>query len=555
MVMGTAGAVRERTSRRPVFVQQKGCIQMKFQQYDLRGESIEAVSGSLQAYLKDIGTERLNLQRIRLTVEELLLRVQKHYGGETLVSVGIGRHFGRHFFRLRYEGDPFDPTESREDEWNDRILTALGLSPAWSYRGKVNTVSLELAQRTKHGPLFNIAAAVLAAVIVGTAGYLLSAQTREILTELLLTPLVSCYFGLMGTFSGIMIALTICSGILGVGDSATLSRMGKKTIIRFISSMFLVSAAVVLICIFLFRLPFAGSLQQDVSQWGDITRMLFDIFPADPIDPFLKGNTIQIIVIAVFVGVGVISMGERGIRLRDMIGDAAVLTQQITSFICSFVPLSVFVMLVREIWSGHVSELLTLWKPFLTIILGGYVLMLLSTLLTSLLVRCSPVLLLKKALPPYVVAFTSASSMAAMTLGMETCEKKLGADGNFVKFAYPLGSVLYMPCSVMSFAVIGCAMASVFNVQINPSWVITAMITVTLLVIAMPPIPGAGIIVYTIIFSRLGIPAEALVLAAAIDVVVDFFNTGGNIFLLIMHLTGESKAQHLMDSSVLRKKC
>ena len=526
---------------------------MEYKQYDLRGESVEAVSEALQSYLKDIGTERLNLQRIRLTAEELLLRIREHLGENTTVSIGIGRHFGRHLLRLRYEGEAFDPTENSGDEWNDRILTELGLSPAWSYRGKVNTVSLELAQRTKRGPIFNIAAAVIAAAVVGTAGRLLSPALRETLTEFLLTPLIKCYFGLMGTFSGIMIALTICSGILGVGDAAALSRMGKKVILRFIASLFLICAAVVLIGIPLFGLSFSASSGQGGAAWGDITKMLFEIFPSDPVDPFLKGNTLQIIVISMFVGIGVISLGERGNRLRDLVGDGAVLTQRIMAFICGFVPQVVFVMLVRQIWGGQMKELLTLWKPLLAIILGGYVLMILLTLLTALRVKCPPLLLMKKALPPYLVAFTSASSMAAMTLGMDTCEKKMGADGNFVRFAYPLGSVLYMPCSVVSFAVIGCAMASVFDVQVNAAWALAAVITVTLLVVAMPPIPGAGIIVYTIIFARLGIPSEALILAAAVDVIVDFFNTGGNIYLLILHLTGESSAQHLMDRSVLLK--
>lgn len=43
------------------------------------------------------------------------------------------------------------------------------------------------------------------------------------------------FLGLMGTFSGVMIAFTMCSSILNVGDPMTLERMGRYTISRFVA--------------------------------------------------------------------------------------------------------------------------------------------------------------------------------------------------------------------------------------------------------------------------------------------------------------------------------
>ena len=52
--------------------------------------------------------------------------------------------------------------------------------------------------------------------------------------------------------------------------------------------------------------------------------------------------------------------------------------------------------------------------------------------------KCPPLLLMRKVLPTFLVAFFSASSVAALSLAMETCGKKLGIKKNMVSFVYPL---------------------------------------------------------------------------------------------------------------------
>ena len=122
-----------------------------------------------------------------------------------------------------------------------------------------------------------------------------------------------------------------------------------------------------------------------------------------------------------------------------------------------------------------------------------------------------------------------------------------------VSFAYPLGTVMYMPASIIYLTVIVCTLASIYHVEVNLSWMVTAVFSVTMLVIAMPPIPGAGMLVYTILFARLGIPAEALVLATAMDVIIDYVDTGFNVMLLMLQVACTGKALGTMDREMLEK--
>ena len=526
---------------------------LSIKEYILDEAAVEAISTDLQAYLQKLGADRKDIQRLRLSVEETLLNIMEGCGGGLRISVGIGKQLGQHVLRLRYAGEAFDPTRNEEDDWARNLLSGTGYFPCWNYRKRTNNVSLQLTHKAKRSTLFCILIAAVAAAALGAAGPLFPDSLRTTLDEALLTPVSQGFLGLMSTFAGIMIAFTMCSGILNVGDTMTLGRMGRRTLTRFILISFLVSAAAAAMVVPVLGLDLSGNAGEHDSQLVQISRLIFDILPSNPIDPFRTGNAMQIVVIALLVGVGLLLIGERGGRIHGLIDEGAVLTQRIISFICKLIPLFVFVMLLRQIWSGQAETLLSIWKPILLIVGAQLVIAAVLWLTSSLYLKVPAAALMKKVLPPFLLAFTTASSMSAMPLGMETCTEKLGVKKGTVSFAYPLGTVMYMPASIVYFTVIVCTLAGIYHVEINLSWIITAVFSVTLLVIAMPPIPGAGMLVYTILFTRLGIPAEALVLATAMDVIMDYVDTGFNVLLLTLQVACIGKTLGAMDREVLLK--
>ena len=526
-------------------------MSMVFKEYALNERNIEAISAELQAYLRERNMETRNIQRIRLTAEELLLNIMGSPDGCERITVGLGRQFGRHLLRLRYEMAPFDPIKSGENPWVDDMMRSLGFFPSWSYRGRANTVSMVLLDRPKLGTLFYILLAALAAVLLGFVGSWLPDPLRQTLNDAFLVPAADGFLGLLKTFSGLMIVLTICSGILGMGDSASLSRTGKSVLLRFVGISFAVSIASTGMALPFLNLRFADGAQGGSSPLIQISRMFFDILPSNLVDPFQSGNTLQLIVIAIIFGVGLLAIGDQGSRLRDLVNDASGLLQHTVSAICALVPAFVFVVLLRQFWFGQAAMLLAVFKPML-ILLG--MMLVLTTVLwmaSALRLKCSPVLLLKKVLPPFLVAFTTASSVSAMPLAMETCEKKLGANRNMVSFVYPLGSVIYMPTSVVYFSVLSCALAGIYQVEISLPWLLTEVVTATLIAIAMPPIPGADVLCYTLLFSSLGIPSEALILATTIGIVFDYVDTGLNVLLITLQTAVEAGREGDLDRDVL----
>jgi Na+/H+-dicarboxylate symporter len=137
---------------------------------------------------------------------------------------------------------------------------------------------------------------------------------------------------------------------------------------------------------------------------------------------------------------------------------------------------------------------------------------------------------------------------------METCESKLGANQRLVSFIYPLASVIYMPETIVYLAVTVCTFAEIYQIGIDLAWVAMAVIGAALIAIALPPIPNSTILGFTILFSMLGIPSQGLMMVTAIDVLVDFFDTGFNVMLMIFHTACEANRLGSLNRSILLNK-
>jgi len=210
----------------------------------------------------------------------------------------------------------------------------------------------------------------------------------------------------------------------------------------------------------------------------------------------------------------------------------------------------VFAMVLKQIWNEDIQILLSIWKPLLLIISFIGVLALIFWLASSIRLKCSPIKLMKRVLPPFLVALTTASSLSAMSFGMETCDSGLGVKKSFVSFMYPLGTLFYRPATIVYYMVLVCSLAEIYHVEISLPWILMASFLVILVSAALPPIQGAGILGHTILLLSLGIPEEAIVLATAVELIVDFFDTSFNVMLQVFHLTCEAVRLGQLDYGI-----
>ncbi len=526
--------------------------------YQLDASGLDQISEEIETRLESsMKLPRRDVLRLRLAMEELMLRIMERNGDSKPESVllAIGKQYGRQVIQLRYGGDAFDPTRGSQEEASElsvNILANLGLMPSWSYRRGWNLIQLRPPKATGRSQLFYLLLAVLCAGVFGAAGVLLPPALKEGITSVLLVPTAEAFLGLLNTFAGFLIFLTVTSGLFGVGDTVSLGRIGKVVFSRILISMLVTAVLAVVLPQPFLRLS-AGSGGNGNALQG-ISEMIFQILPRNPISPFQDGNTLQIIVLAVAVGLVLLLLGDRARGVSALIGECGSIVNTIMEYVCKLIPIFVFVSLLQQIWSGALGNLVGLWKPVLVFAAVNLIVTLLMALWISLRRRIPLLVLLQKIFPVFLVAFTTASSMASYATGVDTCLKKLGIHKQLVDFSYPIGIVMYMPSTVLFYTLVPVYLALVYQVETGVTWFITCALLTCILAIASPPIPGSALTCLGILLTQLNIPMEGMLMAVALNVVLDFVLTGFNVAFLQLELICQAEKLGMLDEALLRSR-
>ena len=522
--------------------------------FTLSPESIDIVSDQVQEFLTQIGTERKNIIRLKLSIENILLRLKDHFGEEKQFTFSTGSKLHRPYINIDVPGEQFDPTESDDEfgEISSHLFMGLGLYPGYAYSRNTNTVSFKLKKRQSN-PIKGLLTAVILACIISFLGFLAPDGVRSACYDSLLTPVYDVFIGILNTVASPMIFLSVAWGIYGIGDAATLGRIGKRMLIRYVAMTGLITVFSLAVLLPFSKLHFA-STGMDSSGINKIIELMLGIFPKNIVSPFLEGNTMQIILIASVVGCIMLILGSQTKLIATFIEQINYIIQYLIEMISSFVPVFIFIIILRLVWSDSLSDIYSVWKPFVSYLAVSFAAVLLVLAYVCIKEKTGLTNLIKKLFPSFFIALTTASSSAAFGTTVSSCEYDLGISSKITNFGVPLGMVLYKPTTAVSFIVSSLFFSAQYNVDISITWIITAVIVVTILAIALPPIPGGALACYTILFMQLGIPTEALGVVMILDIFADFTSTGFDTALRQCELVLTADNISMLDKAKLRKK-
>ena len=520
----------------------------------LCAETIDACSDRVRMFLAGRKLPKRDIVRYTMTIEELLLKASETAPPETSIRLQTGIRFFRPFVSLEITGSAqniYTEDSAAHGMFGDRILKNLGLSPEYTYTGGRNTYYFRLPKK-RLSPFISLIIALAAAFAVGFGGFLLPETLRDVLLNDLMTPLHDTFLHILGCIAGPMVFLSVAWGIYGIGDAATFKRIGKKMILGYSATVYVAVILIGTLCIPLCRLQFTEQLGSS-SAFSELFSMLLGIIPENIFSPFVNGNTLQIIFLAIVIGIAMLFLGQKTNAVAKAVEQINYIVQFLIEFISKLVPYFIFIVLVKIIWSDAASIFLKVGKVFAVF---GFTALLVTCGIvgyTALRNRVNPLLLIRKGLPTLLIAITTASSAAAFGTNMNACRKQYGIHDSVCSFGVPLGMVAFKPLTALCFLSTSLIFAEMYKIPVSASWIVLMMITVGILALATPPIPGGALTAYTVLFTQLGIPAEALAIALACDTLFDFVSTGFDQFLLPMALLNQSGKLGLVDYETLRK--
>ena len=329
-----------------------------------------------------------------------------------------------------------------------------------------------------------------------------------------------------------LVLCTIVAGSASVGDINKLGRVASKTLIYYFGTT---AVAVVLGLVFanIFN-PGEGlniateGLKAKSATPPKMVDVFLNIIPLNPIDAMGKGNMLQVIFFAMLFGFGLSAVGERGKATYAFFDGAAETMIKVTNMVMIYAPVGVFGLIAFTVANHGASVLL----PLIKVIGVMYIACLVHVLVCYLpLVRVSGITVgqfFKVLSAPLMIAFTTCSSAAALATNLIQCQK-LGASKPVASFSLPLGNTINMDGTAVYMGVVAIFVAEIYGISMPFDKQFQVLATGILASIGSVGVPGAGLIMSTIVFTQVGIPLEGIAIIAGIDRVMDMARTTMNV--------------------------
>ena len=498
----------------------------------LNEENINISCEEADSFLRKRKTDSKDRIRTMLSMEETLLKYKDSFGTDSEYIVDFGSGFHRNRIRLTVPGrelDPFSPSgfTSDEERFMQGMLTRLGQVPKWKYKRGANIIDFTLEKH--HLPEWEkLVFAIVFAAVLGFLIRLLPQETATLMLEEIISPLLNTFLGFLNAVAGPMIFLSVVWGIYNIGDASTFSEIGKH-----ICMQYGIYLSVMTILVVFMSLPFYNLLigsSETANEFSVLYRMVLDIVPSNLFTPFSRGNTLQILFVAVIVGVTLLLIGKDTQSVADLSEQLGFVVNGIMSGISMLVPFFVFGSLLNIIASSDLNMLAAGGKFFAGALLGCVVLMLMHTAITCIRMKISPMDLWKRTLSSFVIAITTASSSAVFADNIKTCTEKLGVSKRLADFGVPFGQILYKPGVSVLFWFAAISVAESEGTEVSLAWFITATAICIILSAAAPPVPGGMTASFTILFTQLSLPVSNIAIILSLTSVLDFIVTATNIF-------------------------
>ncbi|MBQ5995048.1 MAG: cation:dicarboxylase symporter family transporter [Clostridia bacterium] len=521
--------------------------------YNLTAQAVDSVSEEVSFFLKGIKAQRKNIISARLTVEELLLKLMDKFGDETEFVFTESNFFGKPYITLSYSGEQFNPLESEVDDefgsYSGAIIRSSYYTPSYSYVKGINTLTIRFSEK-QFNPIFKLIIAIASALAVSMLRFVLPSDVILYIEDSVLKPLYNTFLGLMTTVEIPLVFLSVGCGIIGIGDSSVFGKIGRKMVLRFVGVIFMMSTFAGIVFSFVFT-SFGKNAQARFSLKSGV-EMLLKLIPQNLVEPIIDGNTMQVVLMAVFVGIAIVVLGDKTKVLSSIMNEGNTVIVYITSILSKLLPFFIFIILLNNIWDGNLHLFADMWKPICAFALMMMFLLSLYLIYVSLKEKVSIVILVKKTLPNFLISLGTSSSVAANGECSQSLNKRMGVKKRFVDFGQPVGGVIFMPSTAINFLVCALYMATYYKVDVSLLWFVVAIILCSFVAVATPPVPGGAIAAYTIIFSQLGLPVEAVTTVVALDIVFDFIATAFDGVFLQLELVRQADKHAMLNVEKLR---
>ena len=390
----------------------------------------------------------------------------------------------------------------------------------------------------------------IALVLAVIAGILLGNHADFVNTYI--KPIGTIFLNLLKFIVVPLVLFSIMAGILSMNDISKVGKLGLRALLYFMATtLFAVTLGLVVPSLLKGVLPTihistAATAETIDTPHLSVMDQLVNMFPNNILTPITSMTMMQVIVIALFFGIAMVHVGEKGEMARKVTLSFNEVVCKILEYIMALAPIGVFCMLTPVVVDngpavlGSYAALLGL--AYLCFVLHAAVV---YSSAVKFLGGLSPLKFFKGMQSAMLFAFSSDSSVATLPYTMQ-CTEKLGVNKDIGRFVLSLGATINMDGVAIYLGVASVFMAACCGIDLNMGQYMAIAFASTVASIGTPGIPGGSLALMAMVFASAGIPVECVAVAAGIDRIIDMGRT-------VMSVTGDASCAIVMQKKVGQK--
>jgi proton glutamate symport protein len=348
-----------------------------------------------------------------------------------------------------------------------------------------------------------------------------------------MAPASSVFLRLIRSIIAPLLFGTLVVGIAGGGDIKQMGRIGAKAILYFeivtTFALFLGLGAVNLVR------PGAGvPIQQTAAEAAipktetTLASVLEHTFPASILDAMARNDVLQIVVFTFLFGAACAAIGAKADPVVKFAGALAEVMFRYTKYVMYLAPIGVGAAIAVTVGSKGVGVLFGLGKLILTMYLTLALFVVIVLGAVVLIFRIPMRSFYRHAREPFLIAFSTASSEAALPLALENMER-FGVPKHIVGFVIPTGYSFNLDGTTLYLSLAAMFVAQAAGVQMSLGQQLLMMLTLMLTSKGVAGVPRAALVVLAGTLTTFHLPAEGFAILLGVDALLDMARTSVNV--------------------------
>ncbi|TKB52995.1 dicarboxylate/amino acid:cation symporter [Ferrimonas aestuarii] len=332
-----------------------------------------------------------------------------------------------------------------------------------------------------------------------------------------------------------LVFVSIVSGICELPDLKSFGRLGGKTFGLYIANTTIAISAAVAVALLLepgkgANLATFSSAQITATELPNIKDLIMGIVPRNPIDAFASGNMLQVIFMALLLGLAIKKLGKEvdGVAKAFATGNKIMMT--LITMVMGLAPYGVFCLMLKLGATLEVGTFLSVMS-YLGVILSILVfwLFVFYPTVVGMTTNMTASEFRRKTREQMMFSFSTASSNATIPVTMRTLVEKLGVSKATAGFGVPLGATMNMSGVSIYITIAAFFLGNAYGAPITMEQLPALVMACFLLSVGAGGVPGGGMVMIGVLIHQMGLPVEAFALVAALDRIIDMVITSTNV--------------------------